>query len=271
MKNSFVVLVLASLLLPAIKPTGFADTVLSYNSGTGFATEFGTGLGFTNSASALGEPSRVTPGEFGGPVDQFNSPYLRDQVVSLGAGGSLTVRLDSPVSNDPSHPYGIDFMIFGNSGFVIVNGDFTGGGITDGSLYGSNEGGQTRVSISSDGLNYYQLDPAFAPLVDGLYPTDGSGDFHLAVNPQLNNASFNNKGLADFRSLYGGSGGGTGFDLSWARDSQGQPVSLDSIQFVRVDVLSGASEIDGFSSVPEPSTWALLTLGAVAFFFRRKK
>src|SRR4051812_13917468 len=260
MKKLLVGLALASV-LPLGRAAGFADTVLSYNPGTGYATEFGTGIGFTNSTAAIGEPSRITPGQFGGAVDPFNPPYLRDQVVSMGSGGSLTVQFDSPASNDPSHPYGIDFMIFGNSGFVIVNGDFTGGGITDGSLLASNEGGDTRVSISSDGLSYYTLDPALAPLVDGLFPTDGSGDFHVAINPALNNTSFNGLGLGGFRALYAGSGGGTGFDISWARNAQGQPVNLDSIRFARVDVLRGASEIDGFSAVPEPSTWALIALG----------
>ena len=248
---------------------GFADSVLSYNPGTGFATEFGSGLGFTNSAAALGEPSRVTPGTFGGPVDPFNAPYLRDQVVSIGTGGSLTVQFNSPLPNNPSNPHGLDFVIFGNAGFVIVNGDYSGGGITDGSLYASNEGGITRVSISSDGLNYYQLDPALAPTVDQLFPTDGSGNFHLPVDPSLKNDSFNGLGLDGIRALYNGSGGGTGFDISWARNSQGQPVDLDSIQYVRVDVLNGASEIDGFSIVPEPGTWAFILLGGIALLWRK--
>jgi hypothetical protein len=169
--------------------------------------------------------------------------------VSVGAGGSLTVQFDSPIANDPSNPYGLDFNIFGNSGFVIINGDYTGGGITDGSLYGSNEGGVTRVSISDDGVNYYQLDTALAPTVDQLFPTDGAGEFHLSVDPSLGNASFNGLGIDGIRALYGGSGGGAGYDISWARDSQGQPVELDSIRFVRVDVLSGICEIDGFAGV----------------------
>jgi len=124
MKKLIIGLALASV-IPAVHSEGFADSVISYNPGIGFATEFGTGLGFTNSASALGEPSRVTPGQFGGPVDQFNPPYLREQVVSIGAGGSLSVHFDSPVLNSAEHPFGLDFLLFGNSGFIIVNGDFS--------------------------------------------------------------------------------------------------------------------------------------------------
>jgi hypothetical protein len=227
--------------LANIHGEGFADHIVSYTPGTDAS--------LTDPNSALGEPSRNTPGDFGGPVDPFNAPYLGEQVVSIGAGGSLTVQFDTPIANEPSNPYGLDFNIFGNSGFVIINGDYTGGGITDGSLYGSNEGGFTRVSISSDGLNYYQLDTALAPTVDQLFPTDGAGEFHISVDPSLGNASFDGLGIDGIRALYGGSGGGAGFDISWARDSQGQPVELDSIRFVRVDVVSGICEIDGFAAV----------------------
>jgi hypothetical protein len=129
----------------------------------------------------------------------------------------------------------------------------------------------TQVSICSDGLNYYVLDPALAPTVDLLFPTDGSGNFHLPVDPSLKTNSFNGLGLDGIRDLYNGSGGGAGFDISWARDGQGQAVDLNSIRFVRVDVLNGASEIDGFAVVPEPSTWALALLGAGSFYLMRRK
>src|SRR5438034_7355902 len=73
----------------------FADSVVAYNPGSGFAA------GYTNATAALGSPSRQTVDPdptFGGtyPVDPFSPPYLSTQLVSLGAGGSLTVRLDTP-------------------------------------------------------------------------------------------------------------------------------------------------------------------------------
>jgi hypothetical protein len=252
---------------------GFADAVIAYTPGTGFATEFGTGLGFTNAAVALGEPSRITPGQFGGPVDPFNPPYLRDQIVSLGQGGSLTLRLDSPARNDSRNPFGLDFVVFGNSGFIITNGNFSGGGITDGSLFAANEGA-THVSVSVDGSSFYQLTPSLSPTVDGLYPTDGLGDFHIPVDLTLKSADFAGKDLAGIRALYDGSGGGTGFDIAWARDNSGNPVVLDAINFVRIDVLSGASEIDAVSIVPEPGVMAILAIGGavlgIARFFPRR-
>lgn len=252
---------LAIAALTALVPNGaradqFADSVVNYTPGTGFATEFGTGLPYTNPSAALGEPTRVIPGEFGGPVDPFNPPYLRDQVVSVGAGGSLTVGFSAPIADDPLHPYGLDFLIFGNAGFIVTNGDFSGGGITDGSLFAANDGA-TRVSVSADNVRFYTLNPSLAPVVDGLYPTVGSGLFSKPVNPALKETDFSGKGLAGIASLYAGSGGGTGYDIAWAQDENGKPVALPEVRFVRVEVLRGASEIDAISAVPEPSAWLL--------------
>lgn len=260
----------ALLLAPASPAAEYANSVVSYNSGVGFATEFGTGLPFTIQSSALGEPSRVTPGEFGGPVDHFNPPYLRDQLLSVGAGGHLIVEFSNPIRNDASNPFGIDFLIHGNAGLTITNGDFTGGGITDGTMFGNANPGSTRVSVSADNVQYFTLSTSLAPVADGYFPTDGSGTFGLAVNPsKANEASLSGLGLPGLRELYAGSAGGTGFDIGWAQDGSGNFVTLESIRYIRIDVLSGSAEIDGVVAVPEPSALALLGVGAM--FLRRRK
>ncbi len=259
----------AALVSPLVQTRGasFADSIVSYTSGTGFAP------GFTDPNSALGEPSRITPGQFGGPVDPFDPPFLAGQLVSVGAGGSLTLGFSTPIVNDPTHPYGLDFVIFGNSGFQIVNGDYSGGGITDGSLFGAAEGA-TRVSVSSDGVAFYTLSPSLAPVVDGPFPTDGSGNFSTPLNPSLTTGSFAGKDMAGIRQLYQGSAGGTAYDIAWARNSAGQAVDLSSIRFVRVDVLSGVSEIDGISAVaavPEPEVIVLLAGGLAVMYGCRRR
>jgi len=98
----------------------------------------------------------------------------------------------------------------------------TGGG----SLFGHNTGA-TRVSVSQDNLTYYQLNPQLAPNVDGLFPTDGTGDFHMPVNPVLSGADFAGKNLDDIHSLYAGSDGGTGFDISWGQEGGRQHEQWD--------------------------------------------
>ena len=256
---------IAAVALPKMQAQYVAE-VRAYNPGVGFATEFGTGAGYTNSASILGEPSRVTPGIFGGPVDVFSPPYLVDQLLSVGTGGLLELRLDTPATRNPQNPFGIDFLVFGGTGFIITNGDYTGGGITDGSIFGGGLA-TAKVSVSADGVQFFTLDGSLAPVLDALFPTDGSGDFTRPVNPGLSYADFAGLGLDGIRNLYAGSGGGAGFSLDWARDGSGAPVLIESASFIRIEVISGRVELDGVaavSAVPGPSTWVLLGLGALA-------
>lgn len=244
-------LALASVVLVLNARAQFADAVADYQPGSGFTP------GYTNPAVALGEPSRVTPGMFGGPVTPFNPAYLPSQVVSIGAGGSLTVQFDKPVHDHPRNRFGVDFIIFGNPGFIITNDfnfdtfDWVGTPATDGSLFGANDG-ETRVSVSRDGVNFYTLDPAKAPTVDGTLPTDGGGDFTVPADPSLTAADFAGLTEDQIRALYYGSGGGTGYDLSTAQDANGNRVHLAFIRFVRIEVLSGKADVDGVSAVFNP-------------------
>jgi hypothetical protein len=272
MKFVIVSLCCLSALFVTPKAASYADQVIAYKPGTGFATDFTSGAGLTNASSSLGEPARSTPGIFGGPVDPFNPAYLGSQLVSVGTGGSLTVHLESPAKNSAANPFGVDFIVYGNAGFIITNGDFSGGGITDGSLFGASSG-NVRVSVSADNVNYYELSPSLAPVLDGLLPTDGAGTFGQASDPALKSAAFSGKDLKGIRAIYAGGAGGTGFDLDWARNAQGGPVNIESANYIRIDVLSGTSEISGFAvAVPEPrmlSLAALCLLGATGFSRRK--
>ena len=228
----------------------YATKVLAYNPGTGFAVEFGTGLGYTNTLAVLGEPSRITQGPFGGPVTPFSPPFLSEQLLSIGEGGSLTLAFATPIFNHPENPYGLDFILFGNTGFNIVNGDYSGGGITDGSLFG-NDVTEVSISVSEDNETFFGLNPEQTPKLDVCFPTDGSGNFHVPVNPVLGQADFDQAGLETIRDLYLGSGGGTGFDLDWA---SGTPENF-AARYVKIEVNSGKVELDAASIVAPASTY----------------
>jgi len=245
MKKQFMVLALIGALLNG-HSSEFADAVVDYEAGIGYV------VGFTNAEACLGEPSQINP--FGEPTDPFDPPYGKQQIVSIGAGGSLTVYFHTPILNHPNNIYGLDFTIFGNCGFIITNDfdlttyDWIGIPATDGSIFAQNTG-VTRVLVSRDGVNFYLLNPNFAPAVDNLFPTDGAGDFHIPVAPDVAQEDFAGATMDEIRAVYRGSAGGTSFDLSWAVDEQGQSVFLPEISFVRVEVLSGKAEIDGLARV----------------------
>ncbi len=238
----------------------FATDVVNYSPGVGVPS------GYTDPSSALGAPSQFTPGPYGGPVDPFDPAYQPSQLVSIGAGGSLEVHFATPIQADPAHPFGLDFLIYSGSFFVVTNAfdanyNYVGSPATDGSL-GSTATGDTRVSVSADGTHFFTLDPAHAPSVAGLYPTDGQGTLGIPVNPALKNSDFSGLTMDGIRAKYAGSAGGAGYSIAWALDSAGIPVKLGQISYVEVDVLSGRAQIDGFSAVtvPEPSAYALLAL-----------
>jgi len=259
MKKVLLVSALAGLVIvPFVTEAQFASGVISYNPGSGFSPNF------TNSSAALGAPAS------GSGITPFAPPFSTSQIVSIGAGGSLTLQFNTPILNSPADPYGIDMMIFGNSFFIITSGSGSSA-ITSGAIFTSTV--STRVEVSADGSTWFTLDPGLAPNVGTLFPTDGIGNPFVAVNPALTSADFNGLNLSGIRSLYGGSAGGTGFDLSWARDGNGNSVEMQSANFLRIDVLSGRTQIDAISVVPEPGAWMMAAVGGflwLKFGCRRK-
>jgi len=246
--RSFLLVLLGILNAAASSSSPFAQSVIEYSSGSG-ATP-----GYDNPLAALGEPSRANPGSFGGPVDPFNPPFLPEQLVSIGAGGFLTVQFDSPLLNDAANPFGIDLLIFGNNGFSITNGNFEGGGITDGNTFTFDPPGASRVLVSADGIMFFELVPPtdVSVTVDGLFPTDSRGDFQTPVDPSLSREDFAGLDLTGIRNRYDNSAGGAGFDLAWARHADGSPAYLADARFVRLEGLNGKIEVDALVVVPEP-------------------
>jgi hypothetical protein len=223
---------------PSAHGSPYATAVVSYNPGSGYAA------GHTNTATVLGHPS--TTNSYGNAVDPFDPALQTNQILSIGAGGWVTVEFDRPIVHYPNANR--DFIIFGNSAFEVTNDAAapdlwaTGGDVT-------NDGGQSRVSVSRDGVTFYALNPALAPTANYLYPTDGAGNFRLPVSPALASADFAGLTLAEIRLLYNGSAGGASYDTAWAQDTNGNPACLPDIRFVRVDVVTNYLQIAGFAAV----------------------
>ncbi len=243
----------------------WADQIVSYDPGDG--AEFG----YTNPLVVLGEPERYTgEGSWPGAVTPFNPAWLPEEVVSLGAGGHLIVRFDEPITDDPDHLYGVDFIIFGN-------GSFADGDYPNGQVAGLFEEGPFAVSVSADGVNFAQLAGLYS---DALFPALGyldlagpydpnpgavPSDFTRPVDADLTYDDFHGRSFEDLVAMYAGSGGGIPFDIS--------STGLSAVSHVRIDVPAGATspEFDAFAAVPEPASMVLLGAFVLASALRRER
>lgn len=187
--------------------------------------------------------------------------------------GSVTVKFDHPVYDEPANPYGVDFLVFGNTfyvgkGFVSDTTDMRSYFLSGGAF-----AEPMKVSVSPDGERWYTYEEG--PYCDTTFPTHGfhwdaglfdrtgngwtkkKMDFTKPVNPALSSVlgvAESYLSAADAISLYAGSGGGTGFDLAES--------GFDFIRFVRVEAADGFSggEIDAFSAVRPALVGESLTL-----------
>ncbi len=256
---------------------GFAGEVISYVQGSGLDP---SDAAYSDPASVLGSPERFT-GEntpFPSVVSAFSPPFSIHEMVSIGEGGSITVRFDQPIVDDPNHLYGVDFMIFGNAGFIL--GDFLNLTVsTPATLFGPGSG---RVEVSADGVTFYQIPHA---VTDQLFPTQGyldggpfdnapgssPTDFFKPVNPALTLSDFDGRSYAQILAMYDGSGGGLPLDLAAAVDHLGAPAGLASASYVRVSQIgAGDTQIEAFVAVPEPAT-ALFVLGGMGITLIRRR
>ena len=251
----------------------FATSVLSYDEGIGAVA------GFTDSNTALGSAERFTgEGVFPSGVTPFNPAFGTDELVSVGAGGHLTLGFDRAITNDGSHAFGVDFIVFSNAGFIDTtwtDADPTndGTGFTGSNPFIFGSGGAATIQVSVDGTEWItatttmlDLFPTLgysdysepSPLAEGLIESD----FTQAMDPALSASDFANMSFAQLRDAYNGSGGGIGIDIA--------STGLSTANYVRFLNESGqAFEIDAVAVVPAPG--ALIALGMFGLIARRQR
>ncbi len=238
-----------ALALTATTPThagDFAHSVLSYAQGSNAAN------GYTNPATALGAPERFTgEGIAPGSVTPFQPCFLNTEVVSVGSGGQLTLAFDPPLVDHPGNPFGVDFIVFGNS-------FFTDGAYPNGSVSAlAADGGM--IEVTADGANWFAIPTSLA---DGLFPTMGwvdappysavagtiAADPRLPVDPAWTMSDLIGLSYPQLVERYAGSAGGSGVDLA--------SVGLTHAIAVRISVATGFHpniEIDALARV-RPTT-----------------
>lgn len=253
----------------------FAAEVISYNQGSNAVGSF------TDANTALGSAERFTgEGVFASGVTPFNPAFGADELVSIGSGGQLTLRMGTAITNDASHAFGVDMIVFGNAGFIDQSffdadpsNDGTGVLGSDPQLFGA--GGIAEVWVSNNGIDWelaattaidlfptlgYQDYSVTTPTSEGSVPTD----FQQAVDPMLGLADLAGLTYAELLGVYGTSGGGVGIDIAGT--------GLSSVEFVRfVNNDTAAFEIDAVAAVPTPGAMSMLAVGAGLMWPRRRK
>jgi hypothetical protein len=245
----------------------------------GYAAGSNATAGYTDATAALGSAERFTgEGVFPSGVTPFNPAFGTDELVSVGAGGQLSLRFERAITNSVSNAFGVDFIVFGNAGFVDQSwfdadpsNDGTGVLGSSPTLFGG--GGTAEVWVSADNQSWslatitsldlfptlgYQDYGVTTPGAPGTVETD----FTRAMDPSVSLASLAGMDFEDLRALYGSSGGGIGIDISGT--------GLSSASYVRFVNAGGAAfEIDAVAVVPAPGV--LLTAGLGLAALRRRR
>jgi len=210
----------------------WADAVVS-------VTQIAPVAGFEDPSRALGKP-----------VGASLSVPANTSVVSIGTQGSeLVLRFNTPVTDDPLNPMGLDCIVYGNAfytggnprikfieaGLIEISEDVNNNGLADDPWYVIPGSRDFPQSVGSTGL------------ANPTPPLAGS-----VTNPNLNGDEADwgyadmNPTQKEFRDNYlrpddpfttgitPGSGGGDAFDIAWARDAAGLPAGLTQFHFIRV-------------------------------------
>ena len=267
---------------------GFAGHVVSYNAGLapGMRSYFSVdGAGawtferadaLIDPLSALGKPTGLVKDEYFGDmiVSPFNPTANAEQIVSIGEGGSLTLRLENYAVVDD----GPEIGLFTNVAVSNYGGSFAPFGDDDVIVDVSYDGeawvslGQTHPNMPTD-VWINASDP---------YLTSDAGlleaDFSMPYTDHV--STFGDKTYPEIKALLNGSAGGFWLELS--------DTGLSEVGFIRfsvtdngvddqfpinfeLDAVSIAAGHVGAAVAPEPCTMSLLALAGMGLLRRRRK
>jgi hypothetical protein len=196
----------------------------------------------TDRVSVIDPPFNVTPA--GGKV-----------ITEIKTAGQITVNMGRRIYDDPNNPYGIDFIVYGNSFFSAsgASGFISDATDLDTTTLGSSPGGHpTIVSVSQDGTNWYTYPTTTSLFADEAYRWDDTNASWTSeemnptkpLNPYIDTNNFGGQSVASGLDQFIGAAGGTGYALK----SSGFPW----IQYVRVQAETNANQytvIDAIAAV----------------------
>ncbi len=258
----------------------YGAAVVSYNKGGSPDTAY-----TLDPTRALGAPERFTgEGVFPSAVTPFNPPFGTDELVSVGEGGHLIVKLSNYAI--PQLPaLGPEIGVFENVG---LNDTSYPNGVADvpANAFGVDS---ALVEVSANGVAWVSLGSVtfniptngYTDLTDPYSTLPGSAlsDFQQPFTGTAND--FTGKpyaGGASILSLLAGSGGGTWIDISSSGLSQvgfvrfSVPDDFNAASKLRLelDAVSVSHAALGGVVVPEPTAMALIASAASWLAFIRR-
>lgn len=256
----------------------FANEVVSYDPGNTPAVAFPSNLPMNQPANALGAPSNTTgEGDFFGVVSIFNPAFMGSQLVSVGEGGHLTLKFDTPVTVGAGREIGV----YTNVG--MADTDYPTGRVGNpGFAFGIDE---AIVEVSSDGTTFFSLGSQMFDQPTQPHLNAGPFDTAEPQNPLYSDFGqptelsgiehYEGKTHDEILTMLDGSAGGTWLDL----DATG----LTLVQYIRFSVLDDGDddfdlnfEVDAVAlnstlAVPEPGALGVLLVTGVLMTVRRKR
>jgi hypothetical protein len=241
----------------------YGASVVAYDPGATPAT------GFTTAAAAIGQPERFTgEGAFLGIVSPFNPPFGQNEIVSVGEGGHIVLRLSHYAIPQAAGP---EIGVFENVGLVDVNYPNGQAGSPAGT-FGPLD--SAIVEVSTDGTQWVTLGNktfdvptnGYTDLPDPYWSKPGGvpSDFQkpfLGSISSFNGLRYSDVSAPDILEVLDGSGGGTWLDVSatglsqvgFIRFSLTDDLDANTRLNFELDAISIARGAVGSPTVPEPT------------------
>jgi hypothetical protein len=268
----------------------FATAWIDYQP-QGMSRDWLSGISYNDPNAALDRPTVDTTGDgwiasadSALPVVPGYPAWRHHELVYLGDGGSLTLAFNHQVRDDRNNPYGIDFIVFGNTWLSTGDNQYWTNGDPSETLVGSTASVEPGVvSVSQDGVTWYSFttdpnfkadDPNFitlpvgaqdGPFCDGFAPTLGrvydpcNADASvvetnrwwaeptnptLPLDPNLTLADLAGRSVARAAQIYGDSAGGTGYDIARLDLPVDPNTQLKWFRYIRIDDVSDGKGVN---------------------------
>ena len=258
---------------------------------------------YNNPRNALGRPAidqtPVTTDVMGGGMMQGVSlvnpvfPVWTEghlfQLDYLFDPAALTIEFDHDVVDDPANPFGVDFIVYGNSlctkstrdNYTQTSDPDVSVRITSDSASVGSSAEPGQVEVSADGRNWFVLEghaDSFMPTLGRVYDKanpdvslfDGNQWWGEPTNPlypmdpRVTWESCAGLTLGELCRRYNGSAGGMGFDISntnLPRDSKGRRY----FRYVRITPIdTGMLDDDGYPVFTQPEVDAVADVAPVS-------